>query len=206
MSHDIEELKKTVETRINNENESVSEIFFSCIQPFFNAGGDLNEFVTSLEFLQQLPPSIIKLRRFLLQILVLFEIFRSKNQKDPLPDESIKQVLLLIQLISPLALSISINILNGVFEEIQAVHGKCYPQTINELMKKIGIAPNDPSFSETTQTVRRIHYEDGDAILTGLESQPEKTLLNNHPLFRGNATNKNIQKPKHGPNSASKPL
>ena len=93
-----------------------------------------------------------------------------------------------------------------LFEEIQAVHGKCYPQTINELMKKIGIAPNDPSFSETTQTVRRIHYEDGDAILTGLESQPEKTLLNNHPLFRGNATNKNIQKPKHGPNSASKPL
>ena len=52
-----------------------------------------------------------------------------------------------------------------------------------------------------TQTIPRIHYEDGETVLSGLEFQPNKTMLQHFPLFINDTMNKSIiaKKPKHGP-------
>lgn len=199
----LDDLKSLIDCKVKEETESVSTIYVTYIRPFGTSGGDFSEFITSNEVLFQFPPGIVKIRRFFLQILLLIDIFHSLGKPDPLPDENMKEVLFLIRSIAPLAPVISGSMLFGIFEELHLVHGDHYPQTILYLMKSIGLTANNVNeelFKNQESNPRRVHYEDGESIPTGLEFQPNKTLLQNYPLFQNsNNEKRTIKIPKHGP-------
>lgn len=200
----IEDLNFLIDQKIKEENDNVSSIYMSYIQPFCSSGGKCDDFLVPKEILVQFPPGTTKIRRYFLQILILMGIFHSQDKPDPLPDNNMKEVLLLISSIAPLAPLISETMLLDMFEELNSVHGEIFPQSIIFLMKSIGITEDEmseDSFEEKTESCRRIHYEDGKAVQTGLEYQPNKTVLQNYPLFQGSGDPKKnkIKKPKHAP-------
>lgn len=201
----VEELKQIINTSINNDQEHVSSIYLKYIRPYFASHGDLNEFLSEPQILEQFPPSIIKIRRYLFQILLLLDIYRSRQLEDPITEDNLNQLLFLIRSIAPLAAVISSNILTGIFEELQLVHND-YPQTLFFLKKGIGMTENfnqTDELDDEAQTIPRIHYEDGETVLSGLEFQPNKTMLQHFPLFINDTMNQSIiaKKPKHGPQS-----
>ncbi|OHT06547.1 hypothetical protein TRFO_25440 [Tritrichomonas foetus] len=205
MTQTLNQLTNQVDLLIKEGNKSVSEIYNELVRPFCRNGGDFNEFVTPLEILQQFPAGIVKIRRYFLQILLLFDIYSIENCPDPLSNPKIDQILFLFRSIAPLAIAISNEILPAMFEELNAVHGEKYSGTIYQIMNSLGLIEKDPGFVEQENVQRRVHYEDGKAVKTGLEIQPNKTLLNNHPIFQGESGS-NRKKPKHGPDSQAKPL
>lgn len=200
----LDELKTLVESKISEEKDNVSSIYLEYIQPFCASEGNYDEFITPNEILIQFPPGIMKIRRYFFQILLLIDIFHSQDKPDPLPDNNMKELLFLIRSIAPLAPVISETMLLDIFEELNSVHGEFYSQTISFLMRSIGITENDMSedlLKEHTDSLPRVHYEDGEAVQTGLEYQPNKTVLQNYPLFQSSSDQRKdkIKKPKHGP-------
>ena len=76
-------------TSINNDH--VSSIYLKHIRPYFAFHGDLNEFLSEPQILEQFPPSIIKIRRYLFQILLLLDIYRSRQLEDPITEDNLNQ-------------------------------------------------------------------------------------------------------------------
>ena len=87
----VEEFKQFMNTSINNDQEHVSSIYLKHIRPYFAFHGDLNEFLSEPQILEQFPPSIIKIRRYLFQILLLLDIYRSRQLEDPITEDNLNQ-------------------------------------------------------------------------------------------------------------------
>ena len=159
----IEDIKKIVSIYLNDEDRMVSSIYSTYIRPFCQLGVSAKSFIENNENLAELPANMVKIRRTLFKVCLLLDSFSEDGLPDPLPKEQFQQILKMIQMISPLAMTLNESTLINFINELKIVHDSCYPITIEKYRSILGLALKEPKFTildESENNIHRKHYDD----------------------------------------------
>lgn len=205
----LEDLKKKINTCLEDPKISVSTIYTTYAQPYSQINGSYTDFLTETDELLSLPASLFKVRKIIFHIFLLFDINHQQSLSDPLPEKEFQDILTLIRVISPLAMVLQETSLQKFFSELDIVHGSNYPLTILKYRDLIGIAVKEPNFKDidddnNQNAIIRKHYKDASQETTKAKEEKPKTngkysVLPHHLSYINRSVHVRIKKPKHRP-------
>ncbi|OHT02590.1 hypothetical protein TRFO_06994 [Tritrichomonas foetus] len=211
----FEELKNQIDIYLEDLKRTVSTIYTTYVRPFCEVGGNFEDFLIPFEDLIKLPPNSVKLRKFLFHIFTKLDIYHQKQLSDPLPEKEFNYILTTIRMVSPLAMAINESSLPNFIYEIENVHFRYFPQTIEKYKELLGLALKEPKFQSVdninqSEIIARKHYHD--AAQTPKKVKPKinvptigYSILPHQKSNLNHTVHVRMRRPKHGPNSKVPP-
>jgi hypothetical protein len=127
----LDELKAKVFVFLSDPSRGVSATYNSYVGPFCEVGGRFSDFLFSDDELRAQPPTILKVRMYLYQMLVRLGHCAQCEMDDPLPPSAYCPILVLARVVSPLAGAMGQDVVLSVFQELRTVHTPRWEWTLN---------------------------------------------------------------------------
>jgi hypothetical protein len=197
----VDDIRTKVFVLLSDPSRAVSTTYGSYVRPFCEIGGRFSDFLFPDDELRAQPPTILKVRMYLYQLLVRLDHCAQCEIDDPLPLPAYRPILALARVVSPLAGAMGQDVVVSVFEELRTVHAPRWERTLMRLEDDLGISPNEPNFDIPDPPQRRAHYQESAPAPTA--RQPPPTARGG--LFHGQAPELErvirvrIKRTKHGP-------
>jgi hypothetical protein len=185
---DAARIKSELFLILSDLTTSVASIYTSHVRPASDSALQLSVFGFTPDELKSLPPTPVKPRVYLYQLLLELDLASHRGCTDPLPDEVYRPLSRLLRSISPLTLAFGPEFLIGMLEELHSVHSDEFPETMARLEEDLGLSDRDDVIGGQPIAERRIHYQD------------DRSDPNQGSSARNGSTMKlNIKKSVHGP-------
>jgi hypothetical protein len=201
-----EAVKSKALVLINEVDRSVATIYTSYVRPFCQFTGTFPSVLLTEEELWSQPPTIIKVRMFLYQLMVQLDAFAQSEFDDPITADAYRVVSALVCMVSPLAVAMSRDVYPSFFQELRTVHNQRWPLTIAKLEDDVGFSAREPDLVIPPFPDKRTHYKDASpAQLTA----PPRHTFNGDGLFHsrapelGRTVKIHITKTRHGPDGSN---
>jgi hypothetical protein len=118
----LDELKVKVFVSLSDPSRGVSTTYKSYVGPFCKVGERFSDFLFSDDELLAQPPTILKVRMYIYQMLVRLGHCAQCEMDDPLPPSAYRPILALARVVSPLAGAMGQDVVLSVFQELRTVH------------------------------------------------------------------------------------
>ena len=129
-----------------DEKQTVETIFNDYVVPEFTTKELIEKILFSIDDITKITKNpIIKLRFVHYQILVLFLLAQSCGQEDPISGDIYQKILIYLQMVMPIAASLSETSAQEFLSAIEEMVSSQFPETIQKLENDIGYSTKEES-------------------------------------------------------------